>query len=168
MQIETSQDYKTLTTPGLKSLNIMVVDDEPMVRETLDLFFKNLGIDSVISVDSGEKALREIKRKRYDYVFMDLMMSGLNGIETLERIQECHQLTNVIIMTGYPTMDTVINAMKNGASDFLVKPFRFQDIKIILERLQRFRLLLEKNWLLHQELDKKRTGKKNPISGHYV
>ena len=156
MQIETAKEYKTLAAPDLKLLNVMVVDDEPMVRETLELFFKNLGIDKVQAVDCGETALREIESNKFDYVFMDLMMPGLNGIETLKRIQEYNQLTNVIIMTGYPTMDTVINAMKNGASDFLVKPFRFQDIKIILERLQRFRLLMEKNWILHQELDKKR------------
>ena len=65
-------------------------------------------------------------------------------------------IATVIIMTGYPSIEVVIEAMHSGASDFLVKPFRFQDIKIILERIQKLHLLMEKNWLLHQELKKKK------------
>jgi HD-GYP domain-containing protein (c-di-GMP phosphodiesterase class II) len=91
---------------------------------------------------------------------MDLMMPGISGIDTLKQIKEVHQYTNVIIMTGYPSMDTVINAMRNGASDFLTKPFRLQDIKIILERIHRFQILMEKNWLLHQELEGKKEVEK--------
>ena len=159
MQIEAFQEPETLTNPDLESLNVMVVDDEPMICKTLNLYFQNMGIVNVQTVDSGEKALREIELKRYDYIFMDLMMPGINGIETLKRIQK-HHLSNVIIMTGYPTMDTVIEAMRNGASDFLVKPFRLQDIKIILERIQRIRHLMEKNWLLHQELEEKKEVEK--------
>ncbi|MBN1625122.1 MAG: response regulator [Deltaproteobacteria bacterium] len=160
MQIETIQRYKTLTRRDLESLAVLVVDDEPMVRETLDLFFQNLGILNIQTVDSGEKAVDEINRGRYDYVFMDLMMPGINGIETLKRIRESQQLTSVIIMTGYPSMDSVIEAMRNGASDFLLKPFRLQDIKISLERIQKFHLLMEKNWLLYQELEEKKEVEK--------
>jgi putative nucleotidyltransferase with HDIG domain len=135
----------------------MVVDDEPMIRETLKLFLQNLGMSKVITADCGENALKELGKSEYDYVFIDLMMPGINGIEALQRIRKSHQLTSVILMTGYPSMDIVIDAMHNGASDFLVKPFRFQDIKIILERIQRYHSLLKKNWTLKQELK----GKKN-------
>ncbi|MBW2609252.1 MAG: response regulator [Deltaproteobacteria bacterium] len=137
-----------------------MVDDEPMVRETLKLFLENLGIVNVTTADSGENALNETERNRYDYVFIDLMMPGINGIQTLQKIHEYYQITSVIIMTGYPSMDVVIDAMHKGASDFLVKPFRLQDIKIILERIQRFHLLMEKNWLLHQELEEKKEVEK--------
>jgi len=156
VQVETIQEYSTLASPDLGSLQILVVDDDPMVRETLQILLQNLGVGIVSNADSGENALNDIERNRYDYVFIDLMMPGINGIETLQKIHEYHQLTSVIIMTGYPSMDTVINAMHNGASDFLVKPFRFQDIKIILERIQSFHLLQEKNWLLRQELEEKK------------
>lgn len=159
MQIEAFQEPETLTNPDLESLNVMVVDDDPMICNTLDLYFRNMGIAIVRTVDSGEKALGEIERNSYDYIFMDLMMPGIDGIETLKRIQK-YQLTNIIIMTGYPTMDTVIKAMRNGASDFLVKPFRLQDIKIILERMQRIRLLKKKNWLLNRELEGKKEVEK--------
>jgi response regulator RpfG family c-di-GMP phosphodiesterase len=160
VQIETFKDYQTVKGPELNRTQVMVVDDEPMICETLKIFFKSLGIGNVKTVESGEEALSEIQKTRYDYIFMDFMMPGINGIETLKKIKEIRQYTSVIIMTGYPSMDTVINAMRNGASDFLIKPFRLQDIKIILERIHRFQILMEKNWLLHQELEGKKEVEK--------
>ena len=160
MQIEAIQDYQTINEPDLRKMKVMIVDDESMICETLKIFFHSMGINSIKTVESGEKALSEIERSRYDYIFMDIMMPGINGIETLKKIKEIHQYTNVVIMTGYPSMDTVINAMRNGASDFLIKPFRLQDIKIILERIHKFQVLMEKNWLLHQELEGKKEVEK--------
>jgi response regulator RpfG family c-di-GMP phosphodiesterase len=160
VQIEANQEYQTVTAPDLSKLKIMVVDDEAMICETLKIFFHSLGISDIKTVDCGEMALSEIERTRHDYIFMDLMMPGMSGIDTLKKIKENHQYTNVVIMTGYPSMDTVINAMRNGASDFLIKPFRLQDIKIILERIHRFQVLMEKNWLLHQELEGKKEVEK--------
>jgi putative nucleotidyltransferase with HDIG domain len=160
VQIETIQEYQTVTEPDLNRAQVMVVDDEPMICETLKIFFHSLGINHITTVDCGERALEKIEDIKFDYIFMDLMMPGMSGIETLKRIKEIHQYTNVIIMTGYPSMDTVITAMRNGAADFLIKPFRLQDIKIILERIQRYQILMEKNWLLHQELENKKEVEK--------
>lgn len=160
MQIEAIQEHQTVTEPDLSKLKVMVVDDEAMICETLKIFFHSMGISDIKTVECGEMALSEIERTRYDYIFMDLMMPGISGIDTLIQIKKIHQYTNVIIMTGYPSMDTVINAMRNGAADFLIKPFRLQDIKIILERIHRFQVLMEKNWLLHQELEGKKEVEK--------
>jgi putative nucleotidyltransferase with HDIG domain len=160
VQIEAIQKYQTVSEPDLSKTRVMVVDDEPMICETLKIFFHSMGIVDIKTVESGEKALSEVENVRFDYIFMDLMMPGISGIETLKQIKEIHQYSNVIIMTGYPSMDTVINAMRNGASDFLIKPFRLQDIKIIIERIHRFQILLEKNWLLHQELEGKKEVEK--------
>jgi DNA-binding NtrC family response regulator len=138
VQIEAIQKYQTVNGPDLSNAQVMVVDDEPMICETLKIFFNSMGIVNITTVESGEKALSEAENTRFDYIFMDLMMPGISGIETLKQIKEIHQYTNVIIMTGYPSMDTVITAMRTGASDFLIKPFRLQDIKIILERIHIF------------------------------
>lgn len=156
MQAETSKEDQTLVLPDLETLNILVVDDEPTICETLQLFLQNLGIGNAQTAHNGEKALQEITRHRYDYVFVDLIMPDINGMEVLKKITAYHQPTSVIIMTGYPSMEVVIEAMHNGASDFLVKPFQFQDVKLILERIQRLHLLMKKNWLLKQELEKKK------------
>ena len=155
MQVEAIQQHGPIVDQDFNSMSVMVVDDDPMVGETLSLFFEHLNFKNIVLLDRGEKALDEIDQNDYDYIFMDLMMPGIGGLETLKCIHENNQLTNVIIMTGYPTMDTVIEAMRNGASDFLVKPFRLQDIKIILERINRLKSLMENNWRLRQELKEK-------------
>ena len=160
MQVEAIQQHEPVVDQDFNSMTVMVVDDDPMVGETMGMFFEHLNFKSISILDRGEKALEEIDREFFDYIFMDLMMPGIGGLETLKRIHENHQLTNVIIMTGYPTMETVIDAMRSGASDFLVKPFRLQDIKIILERISRLKALMENNWRLNQQLEEKREVEK--------
>ena len=160
MQVEAIQQNGTIEDQNFDSMTVMVVDDDPMVGETMGMFFEHFNFKKVVILDRGEKALEEMNREYYDYIFMDLMMPGIGGLETLKLIHENHQLTNVIIMTGYPTMETVIEAMRHGASDFLVKPFRLQDIKIILERIGRLKALMEKNWRLNQELEEKQEVEK--------
>lgn len=160
MQVEAIQQHESVVDQDFSSMTVMVVDDDPMVGETLGMFFEHMNFKNIVILDRGEKALEEIDSDFFDYIFMDLMMPGIGGLETLKRIHENHQLTNVIIMTGYPTMETVIDAMQSGASDFLVKPFRLQDIKIILERISRLKILMEKNWRLNQELEEKQEVEK--------
>ena len=160
MQVEAIQQHESLVDQDFNSMTVMVVDDDPMVGETLGMFFEHLNFKNIVLLDRGEKALEEIDRQFFDYIFMDLMMPGIGGLETLKRIHKNYQLTNVIIMTGYPTMETVIEAMRSGASDFLVKPFRLQDIKIILERISRLKILMEKNWRLNEELAQKQEVEK--------
>ncbi len=156
MQVEPLKESETVTTQDLEHLKVMVVDDEATICDTLRQFLESIGIRDVRTAHNGQEALVLISQGIYDYIFLDLMMPEINGLEILQRIISAHQLTSVIIMTGYPTMDAVINAIHNGASDFLVKPFRFQDVKLSLERIQRLRDLMKKNWLLSQELAKKK------------
>lgn len=140
----------------IESLRVLIADDEDIICETLGLYLQHLGIQNIQTACNGAAAVEEMDRSPYDYVFVDLMMPEMNGMEVLKRVNRIHQLTSVIIMTGYPSMDVVIDAMHNGASDFLVKPFRFEDVKLSLERIQRLHLLMEKNWGLYQELEKKK------------
>jgi response regulator RpfG family c-di-GMP phosphodiesterase len=156
MQVQAAQESPALSSADLGSLRVLVADDEPIICKTLSLFLQHIGIRGIQTVNDGASAVEEIDRTPYDYIFVDLMMPRLTGMEVLKKVSESHQLSNVIIMTGFPSMDTVIEAMHYGASDFLVKPFRFEDVKIGLERMQAVRRLKEKNWMLHQELDKKK------------
>ncbi len=156
MQIETVQEASILASTELEFLQVLVADDEPIICETLQFYLQHLGIRHIETGHNGLVALEKIGRTHYDYVFLDLMMPELNGIEVLKEISASQRLTTVILMTGYPTMEVVIDAMHNGASDFLVKPFRFEDVKLSMERIQRLHLLMEKNWELHQELEKKK------------
>ncbi len=156
MQVQNTKELPTLSASNLDALSVLVVDDENAICDMLQLFLQHLGIAQVQTANSGPDALKAFEQELFDYVFLDLMMPGMHGLEVLENISRNYQLTNVIIMTGYPSMEVVIDAMHGGAADFLVKPFRFQDIKLTMERLQKLHLLQEKNWQLNQELEKKK------------
>lgn len=144
--------------PGdeIESLSILVVDDEPTICETLQLYFQHLGVEDADSANDGRSALEKLEKRHYDYVFLDIMLPGMTGMDVLKTLQGRQKLINVIIMTGYPSMEIAIDAMHHGASDFLVKPFGFQDIKLTLNRIQRLHSLMKRNWELHQELEKKK------------
>jgi response regulator RpfG family c-di-GMP phosphodiesterase len=156
MQIQAAQEPPGVADAGLDTLKVLIADDEPIIRDTLGSFLEYIGIQHIRTAGDGVRAVEEIDRTAYDYVFLDIMMPGLTGMEVLKRISETQQLSSVIVMTGFPSMDTVIEAMHFGASDFLVKPFRFEDVKIGLQRMQSLRCLKEKNWLLRQELEKRK------------
>jgi putative nucleotidyltransferase with HDIG domain len=156
MQVQNSQGRPVLTSGDLDSLHILIADDEPMICETLAMYLQHIGIREIRTVPDGGCALQELGRNPYDYLFVDLMMPRVSGLEVIRKVNESQELSGVIVMTGYPSMETVIEVMHHGASDFLVKPFRFEDVKITLERLHAIRRLKEKNWLLHQELEKKK------------
>ncbi|MBW1723333.1 MAG: response regulator [Deltaproteobacteria bacterium] len=156
MQIQVAEEPTELTLQRLQSSRVLVVDDERVISESLQLYLEHLGIRDIHIANDGREALRMFQENHFDFVFLDIMMPEVSGLDVLKKINESDQLTTVILMTGYPTMDVVIDAMHNGASDFLVKPFRFEDLKIALERIQRLHLLMERNCLLNQELLKKR------------
>ena len=156
MQAQVAQKSETLNNPDLGSLRVLVVDDESIICETLQVYLQNIGIFNIQTAQNGEAALDQINRNYYNYIFLDLMMPNMSGTEILKYLSDHHAISSVIIMTGYPSMEIVIDAMHNGAADFLVKPFRFQDVKIIIDRIQKINLLMEKNWHLHEELEKKK------------
>lgn len=140
----------------MEDLKILVVDDEPTICETLQLYFQHLGVEYADTAHDGPSALDFLKSRSYDYVFLDIMLPGMTGLEVLKELQGLQKIMNVIIMTGYPSMEIAINAMHHGAADFLVKPFSFQDIKLTLSRIQRVHTLMKRNWELNQELEKKK------------
>lgn len=155
---ETASKKPDALNPGLEleSLRILVVDDEPSICETLQLYFQHLGVEYADTADNGRSALNHLKSRTYDYVFLDIMLPDMTGLEVLKALHDLQKLVNVIIMTGYPSMEVAIDALHNGASDFLVKPFGFQDIKLTLKRIQQLHTLMKQNWELQQELEKKK------------
>jgi response regulator RpfG family c-di-GMP phosphodiesterase len=138
-----------------KALSILVVDDEPAIRDSLKAYLERLGVRAVRTAENGQKALEALAQGHYDYVFMDLMMPVMGGMEVLKILSRKGRSTSVIVMTGYPSMERAIDAVRNGASDFLVKPFRLQDIRISMERIHRLHTLKEKNRTLQSELKQK-------------
>jgi DNA-binding NtrC family response regulator len=118
---------------GQKILNILVVDDE---KKICQMFEKWLSLEGhrVSCANSGEKAVRFVKRELFDIVFLDIVMPGTSSFEVLETIKKISPLTRVILITGR-LMDsqTFKELKKKGAADILSKPFKIGDVLNLLK-----------------------------------
>src|SRR6267142_2658838 len=122
---------------------ILVVDDERVIREILAEFLTLEGF-SVHTVEDGEKALTELRMRPYDLLITDLKMPRLSGLQLLERIEAERLGVLTVLMTGFGTVETAIEAMKKGAYDYLLKPFKVEEVIHVVERaLYRQRLQAE-------------------------
>lgn len=135
---------RAVAAKGAKeSARILVVDDEKVIREILCEFLALEGY-LVRSVEDGEKALSELRIRPYDIVISDLKMPNLSGIELLEKITAEGLDVLTVIMTGFGTVETAIEAMKKGAYDYILKPFKVEEVVHIVQRgLDRQRLRAE-------------------------
>ena len=120
---------------------LLVVDDEPLMRDLVERFAVRAGFD-VVSRGSGAEALAMLREVKPDAVIVDLKMpDGLSGIDVLRAVRTFHPDCDVILMSGYATVDVTIEAVKAGALDFLTKPLDFERLKRLLagvrERIER-------------------------------
>jgi response regulator RpfG family c-di-GMP phosphodiesterase len=126
-----------------ESPRVLVVDDEKVIREILSDFLTMEGY-VVRTVEDGDAALRELERRSYNLVISDLKMPGMGGIELLEKIADLKFNVLTVIMTGFGTVETAIEAMKKGAYDYILKPFKIEEVVHVVERgLDRQRLHAE-------------------------
>jgi response regulator RpfG family c-di-GMP phosphodiesterase len=112
---------------------ILVVDDERVIREILAEFLTLEGF-SVNTVEDGEKALTELRLHPYDLLITDLKMPRLSGLQLLEKIESERLGVLTVLMTGFGTVETAIEAMKKGAYDYLLKPFKVEEVIHVVER----------------------------------
>jgi two-component system, NtrC family, response regulator AtoC len=117
----------------MKAGRILVVDDEDTVRLTLDECFTSIGYD-VVTAGSGEDALQKFAPGKFDCVISDLMMPSIDGIELLKRIRILDSDVNFLMVTGFPEIDSAVKAMKEGAYDYITKPFHMEDIQMKVEK----------------------------------
>ncbi|MGE5699997.1 MAG: sigma-54-dependent transcriptional regulator [Deltaproteobacteria bacterium] len=136
-----------------KSVNIMVVDDEEIVRDSLGAWLEEDGYH-VESVESGKKALELLPSKDWDLMLVDLKMPGMDGIQLMDEVRKTCPDMLVIIMTAYATVDTAVKAMKKGAYDYFVKPFNPDDISLTIRKIVEHHKLVQENLFLRKELKK--------------
>jgi DNA-binding NtrC family response regulator len=119
--------------------SILFVDDDPDVQVT---FGQLLHADGyvVATAGSGEEALTRLAGRGFDVLVSDIKMPGLTGLDVLERCRAMHPALAVILMTGYATIETAVEALRRGASDYLLKPFRVEDLRQSVERVLNLRL----------------------------
>lgn len=117
-----------------QNMSIMVVDDELVVRESLYHWFSRQGY-TVEKAASGDDALKKLEEAYFDTLFVDMKMPGMGGFELLEKVKERYPDTAVIIITAYGSIDTAVQAMKTGASDYLLKPFQPEQLALVMEKI---------------------------------
>lgn len=136
------------------SNRILVVDDEPL---TLELIVENLREQGhvVDMAASGPEAVSKAKQKSYDVVMTDLAMPGMHGMELLSYFRQQYPDSEVIVLTGYGTIETAVEAVKKGAFDYLTKPVTADEINLVLDRIQELATLKAENVLLRSQLQEK-------------
>lgn len=137
-----------------KLWNIMVVDDEEVMRESLAAWLREDGY-SVDTAESGTEAIEKTKLKEYAIYFIDLKMpGGYDGIETMMEIRKIQPDASIIIVTAYATVDTAITAMKEGAQEYIVKPCNPEEISLLVSRIIKIKNLQRENSILRKKLSK--------------
>ena len=134
-----------------RQANILVIDDEESMRDSCQQTLSRDG-NRVEVAEDGSRGLAMLERESFDLVILDLKMPGLSGMEVLKKIRERDPEAMVIVITGYATVESAVEAMKRGAYDFIPKPFTPGSLRVIVRRaLDRRELALE-NVLLRGEL----------------
>jgi len=131
---EGMEDEKTINA------KILVVDDEDTLRNMLTDVLVEEGYE-VFAAPNGEEAVKKLREEYFELVITDIMMPGLNGIGVLKAAKEIEPGTDIIVMTGYASVETAVESMRLGASDYITKPFNIDQIKIVVSRTLKRRIL---------------------------
>ncbi len=133
---------------------ILIVEDEKNLREGLREALQSPNFQ-VVTAENAFQAEEIIKNRAVDLVISDLKMPGMSGLELLRKVHSFSPTTSFIVMTAYGTVDTAVEAMKEGASDYLTKPINLEQLELLIARVLKERDLRRENVYLKQQLDKK-------------
>ena len=126
-----------------EKIKILVVDDAEVMRNLLTGVLTDAGYE-VKAVSTGEKAVGEIKEDDYDVVITDLKMPGMNGLEVIKEAKQINADICIIAITAYPSVKSAVEAMREGAYDYITKPFDIEEIRLVVRRAaERYFLLKE-------------------------
>ncbi len=134
--------------------NILIIDDEEAIRDSCSQVLKKDGY-KVKGAKDGRLGLQFFKEELFDAVLLDLKLPGLGGMEILSKIHEDTPETPVIIITGYASLESAVEAMKRGAFNYLAKPFSPDALRVIIKKALESRKILLENLYLRKELEAK-------------
>jgi DNA-binding NtrC family response regulator len=135
--------------------NVLVVDDEKNIRQGLGKALEMDGYD-VLLAENGQEALTLLSQDEVDLIVADLRMPKISGDELLKRVVETHPTVPVIILTGHGTIETAVQAMRDGAFDFLTKPVNLDRLSLLAKRALSTRELVLQHRAMQEELDNRR------------
>src|SRR5690242_2877349 len=133
---------------------ILIVEDEPKMRRLLEL---NLADDghTVLAAADAEAALKMARQEPVDLVVTDLKLPGMSGLDFLHTIKRTNAAMPVVVMTAFGSVETAVDAMKNGASDYVLKPFSLAEMRMVIRKELDVHRLKEENRSLREALGKK-------------
>ncbi|MDH4223779.1 MAG: response regulator, partial [candidate division Zixibacteria bacterium] len=131
--------------------SILVIDDKDSMRQMLAKTLESEGYEVEVA-RNGETGLDKAREKRFDLVLTDLKLPQMDGLEVLTSLKDLDPNVAVIVMTAYGTIETAVQAIKQGAFDFLAKPFDVDHLNVLIQRALENRRLLAENVLLREEL----------------
>ena len=138
----------------MKKTRLLVVDDEDIVRESLYDWLSSVGY-KVLTAKCGEEALQIIKRKKVKIMIADLIMPGMNGIELMKKARTIVPTISTVIITAHGTIQSAIAAMREGAYDYIEKPFCPEKVELIIRNLVEHHSLVEENITLRRKIEDK-------------
>ena len=112
--------------------SILVVDDELLIRDLLYDFFSGQGWDITVA-DNGEAALTILRDKEFDLILTDIKMPEMDGLTLTERVRVDYPDLPVIVMTGYPSVDSAVQALRSKVEDYIIKPFNINQLYKVIE-----------------------------------
>ncbi len=138
----------------VEAANILIIDDEESIQDALGQVLRKDGYQVKIAKD-GHEGLAFFNNDTYQAVFLDLRLPGIKGMQVLSQIKETNPETPVIIITGYASIESAVEAIKRGAFDYVAKPFTPEEVRIIAKKALDSRKMLIENIYLRSELEAK-------------
>ena len=132
-------------------MKILIAEDDPATRRGIEVFLKNQGM-TVFAAENGEDALAQFWQNHPDLVLSDVKMPRMGGLELLRRIRKSGTSVPVLIMTAFASVEDAVQAMKNGAEDYLTKPLNLEELRLKLNRIREKMRLIEENRSLRKRL----------------
>jgi DNA-binding NtrC family response regulator len=137
--------------PPHKSLRVLFVDDEQSLQEFMRTELPRMGHEVTVCPD-GRAAAKALEKVHFDAAILDLRMPGMNGIEVLQQLKTVSPDTEAVVMTGYASQDTAVQALRLGAFDYITKPCKLDEIEVILQKIAERRELVNKTLALQSRV----------------
>jgi NtrC-family two-component system response regulator AlgB len=134
---------QTISLRETSAMNVLVIDDELNIRKTLSLFFESEG-QTVFAVSNPDDALTEAGRRSFDLVLLDLRLGTSSGLDLIPKLLATSPWLKIVIITAYASIDTAVEAIKRGATDYLPKPFTPAQLQLVLSKVTQVRSLEQK------------------------
>src|SRR3989304_5435284 len=132
-------------------IKLLLVDDDDTFRKVMSKEFSALGYQVALAA-TGEEALESLRKNSFDVALLDIRMPGMGGLTALEAIKERDPTCEVVMLTGYGTLDDAVKAMKLGAYDYVTKPCPLDELEALIAKACEKKMLKEQNVRLRQEL----------------